>query len=157
MPLGLDYRLSIRPRRRSLQVLGRSVIRQFVMPYLSSRFASRVEADLAVGVLSDNGIDSWVTASDAGGTVPSMQPIGGVRLEVAESDLERAEVILEETELGKPLPSAPLSVRERTQSWVVGIFLLLVLGWMLWGLSRGAPFAARQGPVDTPPQAELPF
>ena len=57
------------------------------MPHLSQRFAFRFEADLAAEFLEEHEIETFVSASDAGGAIPALQTSDGVRLEVATDDL----------------------------------------------------------------------
>lgn len=56
-------------------------------------FRSRLEAEMAQGILDGEGIRSQVTADDIGGQVPGMLP---ARLVVLRGDREKAERILEE-------------------------------------------------------------
>lgn len=56
-------------------------------------FRSRLEAEMARGILEDEGIRSQVTADDLGGQLPGMLP---ARLAVLREDRERAERILDE-------------------------------------------------------------
>ena len=54
-------------------------------------FGSRLEADLAKGVLAANGIEALVCADDAGGMRPDLAfTSGGVRLVVAGEDAKDA-------------------------------------------------------------------
>jgi len=55
--------------------------------------ASRIEADLIVGLLRSNGLRAAVSADDAGGQEPQLQ-IQGVRVLVAASDEASARRIL---------------------------------------------------------------
>lgn len=56
-------------------------------------FRSRLEAEMAQGLLEGEGIRSQVTADDIGGQMPGMLP---ARLAVLREDRERAERILDE-------------------------------------------------------------
>lgn len=56
-------------------------------------FRSRLEAEMAQGLLEGEGVRSEVTADDLGGQVPGMLP---ARLAVLRDDRERAERILDE-------------------------------------------------------------
>lgn len=56
-------------------------------------FRSRLEAQMAQGLLEGEGVRSEVTADDLGGQVPGMLP---ARLAVLRDDRERAERILDE-------------------------------------------------------------
>ncbi len=57
------------------------------------KFRSRLEAEMARGLLDGQGIRSEVTADDLGGQVPGMLP---ARLAVLRDDRERAEQILDD-------------------------------------------------------------
>ena len=59
--------------------------------------ASRIEAELIVGLLRSNGVRAAVSADDAGGQDPQLQ-IQGVRVLVAPSDEATARQILAETD-----------------------------------------------------------
>jgi hypothetical protein len=61
-------------------------------------YANEVEADLAASWLAAEGVDSMVLMDDAGGTLPSFQLMGGVRLVVRAEDEDRAKEILETAE-----------------------------------------------------------
>lgn len=54
---------------------------------------SRTEADLVVGLLQSEGIQSWAIGDDAGGEIGSLQ-LDGVRVFVAAPDAARATEIL---------------------------------------------------------------
>ncbi|MFH1597171.1 MAG: DUF2007 domain-containing protein [Pseudomonadota bacterium] len=58
-------------------------------------FPSRIEAEMAAGVLESEGIEALVMADDAGGAYPMLQFIRGVRLLVAPEDEALAREILE--------------------------------------------------------------
>ena len=58
------------------------------------KFSSRMEAEMAAGILEAEGIYALVTADDAGGTYPPLQYLRGVRLIVAPEDERRAREIL---------------------------------------------------------------
>jgi Putative prokaryotic signal transducing protein len=60
------------------------------------KFASRIEAEMAAGLLESEGIEAMVMADDAGGTYPPLQFIRGVRLMVAAVDRYRAQEILKD-------------------------------------------------------------
>jgi glutamate-5-semialdehyde dehydrogenase len=66
---------------------------------LLEKFTSRMEADIAAGLLESEGIETLVLADDAGGTYPMLQFIRGVRLLVAPEDEYRAREILEAMEV----------------------------------------------------------
>jgi hypothetical protein len=57
-------------------------------------FSSRIEAEMAQGILEGEGIEAVVMADDAGGTYPMLQFIRGVKLLVAAEDEARAQEIL---------------------------------------------------------------
>lgn len=61
-------------------------------------YHSRVEAELASGLLEGCGIPSFVSADDAGGMRPSLQLTQGVRLIVRAVDLPHARRILDDHE-----------------------------------------------------------
>ena len=52
--------------------------------------ATREEAELLRGVLEAGGITAFVASDDARGLQPSMELVRGVKLLVAEEDLDRA-------------------------------------------------------------------
>ena len=57
-------------------------------------FPNRIEAEMAAGLLTSEGIEAMVMADDAGGTYPMLQFIRGVRLMVFKEDEARAQEIL---------------------------------------------------------------
>lgn len=58
-------------------------------------FSSRIEAEIARGKLKAHGIDSHISADDAGGAVPSPMAYSyGARLMVHEEDMEKATSVL---------------------------------------------------------------
>ncbi len=62
---------------------------------LHKTFANRIEAEIARGKLKAYGIDSHISADDAGGTVPAPMAYSyGARLKVQEEDMEKATNIL---------------------------------------------------------------
>jgi hypothetical protein len=61
-------------------------------------FYSRIEAEMAAGLLESEGIPAMVLADDAGGAYPMFQFIRGVRLMVAAEDAYRAREILKAME-----------------------------------------------------------
>jgi hypothetical protein len=113
------------------------------MPHLSQKFASRFEADLAAEFLEEHEIETFVSASDAGGAIPALQTSDGVRLEVATDDLARAEELVREWRSERDTPLAPLSSRQKIQSWLTGGLLLLILAWIL-----GSIFSVAEDRVD---------
>jgi len=58
------------------------------------KFPTRLEAELAAGLLESEGIMTFVMADDAGGTYPPLQFVRGVRLLVFTEDQTRAREIL---------------------------------------------------------------
>lgn len=56
-------------------------------------FRSRLEAEMAQGLLEGEGIRSEITADDIGGQIPGMFP---ARLAVLREDSERAEQVLDD-------------------------------------------------------------
>jgi hypothetical protein len=57
-------------------------------------FSSRIEAEMAQGILEGEGIEAVVMADDAGGAYPMLQFVRGVKLFVAAEDEARAQEIL---------------------------------------------------------------
>ncbi len=57
-------------------------------------FSSRIEAEMAAGLLESEGVPAMVMADDAGGAYPALQFTRGVRLMVAAEDQYRAREIL---------------------------------------------------------------
>jgi hypothetical protein len=62
------------------------------------KFTSRIEAEMAAGLLESEGIEALVLADDAGGAYPMLQFLRGVRLLVALEDEARAREILKAME-----------------------------------------------------------
>lgn len=56
---------------------------------------TRIEAEIAKGVLESNDIKSIIVADDAGGMQPPLQNSMGVELRVHPSNLKKAKKILE--------------------------------------------------------------
>jgi len=67
-------------------------------------FTTRMEAEMAAGVLDAEGIYTLVSADDAGGTYPPLQYLRGVRLMVLPEDERRAREILADWRQSRPLP-----------------------------------------------------
>ena len=66
-------------------------------------FSSRIEAEMAAGLLESEGIECMVLADDAGGAYPMLQFVRGVRVLVAPEDRYRAREILKAmAEPGEP-------------------------------------------------------
>jgi hypothetical protein len=61
-----------------------------------STFLNHIEAELAQGALEAAGIESLISADDAGGLRPHL-PLSGVRVLVRAEDAERAGRVLEES------------------------------------------------------------
>jgi hypothetical protein len=127
------------------------------MPYLPTSYSSRQEADLTAQVLRDEGIEAWVSAGDAGGLVPSMQSIAGVRIEVSNDDFDRAASISAEMTPAKTAPREPLSARERIQGWGIGIVIVVAVGWVIFNYARSLSEGTLKERAATPPQHEMPF
>ena len=66
------------------------------------KFFTRLEAELAAGLLEAEGIQTFVSADDAGGAYPPLQYIRGVRLIVFTEDEERAREILADWRQAQP-------------------------------------------------------
>ncbi len=66
-------------------------------------FSTRMEAEMAAGVLEAEGIYTLVSADDAGGTYPPLQYLRGVRLMVLPEDEKRARQILADWRQARPL------------------------------------------------------
>jgi Putative prokaryotic signal transducing protein len=62
-------------------------------PVRIGSYPSRLEAEMAQGLLRSAGVSAWLVADDAGGAYP-FQLSGGVQLMVDEADQERAEGVL---------------------------------------------------------------
>ena len=58
-------------------------------------FNSRLEAEIAKGLLETAHINSFISADDMGGMNPGMAAATGVKLQVSQTDLEEATKILE--------------------------------------------------------------
>ena len=60
-------------------------------------FDSRMEAEIAGGLLTEQGIESIIRADDCGGMLMGVSLIrkGGIKLLVADDDLDESEQILE--------------------------------------------------------------
>ncbi len=59
------------------------------------KFSSQIQAEIARGKLETAGINALILKDDAGGMLPVLQPITGVRLVVAQGEAERAREILD--------------------------------------------------------------
>lgn len=70
-------------------------------------FPSRMEAEMAQGILESEGIEAVVMADDAGGAYPMLQFVRGVKLMVAAADEARAQEILAAMEDGGGLVVEP--------------------------------------------------
>ena len=64
---------------------------------LARTFENRVEAEIAQGLLSEQGIESIIIADDCGGMLMGVSLIrkGGIKLMVTEEDQPKAEQILD--------------------------------------------------------------
>lgn len=58
------------------------------------KFSTRFEAEMAAGLLEAEGIQTFISADDAGGAYPPLQYVRGVRLIVFQEDERRAREIL---------------------------------------------------------------
>ena len=60
-------------------------------------FDTRVEAEIAQGLLSEQGIESIIRSADCGGMLMGVSLVrkGGIKLMVSREDLEKAEEVLE--------------------------------------------------------------
>jgi hypothetical protein len=58
------------------------------------KFSTRLEAQMAAGLLEAEGIYAFISADDAGGAYPPLQYLRGVRLIVFPEDAKRAREIL---------------------------------------------------------------
>jgi hypothetical protein len=67
------------------------------------RFSTRMEAEMAAGLLEVEGIYAFISADDAGGTYPFLQQQRGVRLIVSPEDEARAREILADWRQAGPL------------------------------------------------------
>lgn len=67
------------------------------------KFFTRLEAEMAAGLLEAEGIQAFVSADDAGGAYPPLQHIRGVRLIVFAEDENRAREILSDWRQAQPL------------------------------------------------------
>ena len=70
-------------------------------------FASRIEAEMAAGLLESEGVEAMDKADDAGGAYPMLQFIRGVRLMVYREDEARAREILKDMEEPGEPPEEP--------------------------------------------------
>jgi hypothetical protein len=66
------------------------------------KFSTRMEAELAAGLLEAEGIHTFISADDAGGAYPPLQYIRGVRLIVFPEDEVRAREILSDWRQAQP-------------------------------------------------------
>lgn len=63
-------------------------------------FTQRYEAEMAKGLLSEQGIESIILADDCGGQRPDLSVrMGGVQLVIRKEDIEKANEILETLEI----------------------------------------------------------
>ncbi len=59
-------------------------------------FRNEIDAEIAKGHLESAGIKAIIIKDDVGGTLPSLQNVGGVQLSVDETEEKEARVILKE-------------------------------------------------------------
>ena len=126
------------------------------MPYLSPQFSSRAEANLALQVLELEGIAARVAASDAGGVIPSMQGVAGVRLEVAAEDANRAESLLSDFVRNPGAQNSELSASERLKSRLALILILALLAIIGWNALRQVS-GHESGQVRPRPDQQIPW
>ena len=128
------------------------------MPHLSQKFVFRFEAELAVEFLAEHEIAAYVSASDAGGSIPALQTTDGVRLHVADRDIVRAEELIRAWRSDDGSTPAPLSAREKAQSWLMGGAVLLTLVWILGSIFWSAEYRLeRADKMELPIQARNPW
>ncbi len=65
---------------------------------LLESFTYRHEAEIIVGILDEDNIQSIVESDDCGGLDPALQYTSGVRLYVEKNSLEKAQVLLKNME-----------------------------------------------------------
>jgi hypothetical protein len=70
-------------------------------------FSSRIEAEMAQGILEGEGIEAVIMADDAGGAYPMLQFIRGVKLMVTGEDEARAKEVLAAMQDGGDLVVEP--------------------------------------------------
>lgn len=61
-----------------------------------AKFSEMMAAEVVAGRIREAGIECAVSSDDAGGMMPSLQQLSGVKLLVPEQDLEKAKAILAE-------------------------------------------------------------
>ncbi|MEZ4279992.1 MAG: DUF2007 domain-containing protein [Myxococcota bacterium] len=126
------------------------------MPYLSPQFSSRAEANLALQILEVEGITARISASDAGGAIPSMQAIAAVRVEVAAEDVERAESLISDF-VGHPRGRmSELSASERNKSRLALAIFLALLAIICWNALRQTDNQGA-GRIDVRPDQQIPW
>lgn len=95
------------------------------------RFGSRGEAEVARGMLSDHGIRARVVVDDVAGLHPELSLVtGGVRLAIADEDVEEARELLGDVpdQLAGPSSGRP---RRVPAAWLLAVAVLLTLGMIL--------------------------
>jgi len=65
---------------------------------VARKFSSDIDAGFGKSILDAEGIQCTILKDDAGGMMPQFQMVEGVRLMVNESDLERAQAVLDQAD-----------------------------------------------------------
>lgn len=93
------------------------------------RFTSRVQAEVACGWLTEQGIDARVSSDDANGVHPDIPfGIGGTAVIVADEQLEQAKALLDEQAAEEPLEDhGSRRVRRRGLGLVLAVIVLGVV------------------------------
>ena len=110
-------------------------------------FNTRLEADLAVAILDEAGIDALVTADNLGGAFPMMQMItGGYKVLVltAVADEAREIIATDTADIPKPEPRPPAIYRFLTKLTPTQIVMVLVA---LGASIMATLYAVTQGPL----------
>ena len=66
-------------------------------------FMNEFEAEIARGVLEDEGVESFISKDDEGSMYPSLRLTEGVRLHIFEKDIDKANDILNSLDSGENL------------------------------------------------------
>ncbi len=123
------------------------------------RYASELEAEVAVGLLDDAGIPCMVSRNDAAGMLPSLQASsqGGFRLLVNPENLQRATELIADfeaapagskaTETSSSPPNAVPSPPAAKSSSFISVWLMSSI-CLLLGLLLGMKYSGRQAPFD---------
>lgn len=112
-------------------------------------FNTRIEVDVAAARLADDGIQSFITADNLGGTFPMMQMVtGGYKLHVLTTDEQRAaELLAEDEPMGsrstpeesKLLRTARLflSTRGTRVRMTLAVLTIVAVIVVVWSTTRG--------------------